>query len=198
MTQIRLLPPFTSLYRLFLRTASASVLHHTVATRNLRTLWKPTFSGAAQTIRRLQHSPTDVIEREKLENWLKTWERRMDRTLALLYTSARSRGLPHELTRNLSFLVLGNREWSERHYFQPTQYWKPQLPPTSKEYQPTPVLPDTQKARNREAKLQRWQAFDDKAWGALGQVIRMAEGRHGISLGRVTPVKGRQGRKAKR
>jgi len=44
----------------------------------------------------------------------------------------------------------------------------------------------TQRARNRVAKQRRQEAFDRNAWGALGEVVRMAEGRDGISLGRVT------------
>jgi hypothetical protein len=44
----------------------------------------------------------------------------------------------------------------------------------------------TQRARNRVAKQQRQEDFDRNAWGALGEVVRMAEGRDGISLGRVT------------
>jgi hypothetical protein len=35
----------------------------------------------------------------------------------------------------------------------------------------------------KDEKLRRRKDFDDKAWGALGQVVRMAEGRHHISLG---------------
>jgi hypothetical protein len=42
------------------------------------------------------------------------------------------------------------------------------------------------RAKNKAEKMQRQAAFDESGWGALGEVIRMAEGRHGISLGRVT------------
>lgn len=108
----------------------------------------------------------------------------VDHTLSLLYNSAISRGLPHDLTRNLSFLHLGNREGSERLFFHSPQYWKPQLPSTA--YHPPP---ESQRVKNREARLERWRDLDNSAWGALGQVVRMAEGRHGISLGRVIPLK---------
>lgn len=69
-------PTFRSLYRLVLRATSASVLHHTAATRSLRALWKPTFHGATDVIRRLQSGAADVAEQQKLENWLMIWERR--------------------------------------------------------------------------------------------------------------------------
>jgi hypothetical protein len=44
----------------------------------------------------------------------------------------------------------------------------------------------TQKMRDKAEKMKRHKRFDRSAWGALGEVVRMAEGRHGISLGRAT------------
>lgn len=74
--QARLSPTFTSLYRLFLRTTSASVLHHTAAKRNLRRLWRPTFDNAVQVTKRLENGPKDVTARKELEIWLEVWNNR--------------------------------------------------------------------------------------------------------------------------
>lgn len=110
----------------------------------------------------------------------------MDNTLTMLYSSSQSRGLPHELTRNISSLVDNNIKWSQRHYYSALKTWKPQLPPDSEEYIPKPVIPTTQKGRNKAEKERRQKEFDRNAWGALGEVVRMAEGRDGLCLGRAT------------
>jgi len=74
--QSRLPATFTSLYRLFLRICSASVLHHKPATRNLRQLWRPTFTTAAKVTRELQAGPQDANTRKLKEDWLTAWEQR--------------------------------------------------------------------------------------------------------------------------
>ena len=56
MTQLR--PEFTSVYRLFLRTVSAAVLHHPQATRNLRRLWRPIFESGARRVTLRQPLPS--------------------------------------------------------------------------------------------------------------------------------------------
>src|SRR6266404_4743162 len=70
----RLPPSFTSLYRLFLRTSSAAVLHHKAATRYIRSLWIPTFRDTATIILRLQNPTLAIAEKTKLERWLWLWE----------------------------------------------------------------------------------------------------------------------------
>lgn len=75
----RLPPTFTSLYRLFIRTSSASVLHQKRATRNLRRLWRPTFDGAASAIHQLQDEKIDPTTRNSLQNWLEVWNHRSER-----------------------------------------------------------------------------------------------------------------------
>jgi len=65
---------FTSLYRLFLRASSASVLHHRAATRYVRTLWKPTFREAAVVILKLQSPTLGTSQKERLEKWRSRWE----------------------------------------------------------------------------------------------------------------------------
>ncbi|KAL0955657.1 hypothetical protein HGRIS_001884 [Hohenbuehelia grisea] len=161
----------TSLYRLFLRTASTSVLHHRGATRNLRKLWRPTFVSAVQVIRQLEQAELGAARRAELEKWYATWDQRMDNTLALLCSSSLSRGLPHRLTRNLALLILGQHQ---RLSAQPVLRWKPELIGV-----PTTIS-------KKEEKQARWDEWDENAWAALGEVVSMAEARQKISLGRVT------------
>ncbi|OAX34463.1 hypothetical protein K503DRAFT_698671, partial [Rhizopogon vinicolor AM-OR11-026] len=67
-------------------------------------------------------------------------------------------------------------------------FWKPQLPSTSTKYQPYFILTPGGKThrvlrRHRETRL-----FDEPCSNAPGEVIKMAEGRRGIILGRL-PLK---------
>lgn len=82
----------------------------------------------------------------------------------------------------MSLLAGSHVKWAHRHFDMPSGTWKPNLAPNSPEYQPKPPS----KGRDREQKRLAGRAFDRTAWGALGEVVMMAEGRHGISLGRVT------------
>ena len=107
----------------------------------------------------------------------------MDNTLSLLYTSSQSRGLPHRVTRNMAQLQIKHLKWAKKHYYSSSGHWKPNLDPSSDEYKPKHF---TQRAKNREEKRRRQDAFERCAWGAMGEVVRMAEARHRISLGRVT------------
>lgn len=115
----------------------------------------------------IYHGPADRI-------------RLVDNTLAILYNSCKSRGLPHQLTRNLGFLVL-----SEHQRLRGYQYraWSPQLPPTSPLYQSAQKPAMGQKVKDKNHK--KWAEFDENAWSALSQVVRMAEGRQEISLGQI-------------
>ncbi|KAJ3864381.1 hypothetical protein EV359DRAFT_41129, partial [Lentinula novae-zelandiae] len=109
-----------------------------------------------------------------------------DRTLSLLHASATSRGLPHQLTRNLSQLFHSEYErMSNRKY----PVWNAQLPPRSHEYH-IPAPDTTPKALNKEEKARQLQYLEDRAWNALGFAVSMAEGRDKLSLGRVV-VKGK-------
>lgn len=74
-------------------------------------------------------------------------------------------------------------KWAKKHYYSLSGHWKPNLEPSSDEYKPRPV---TQRVINRDEKRRRQDTFDRYAWGALGEVVRMAEARHGVSLGRAT------------
>jgi len=168
-----MLPPsFTSLYRLFLRTSSVSVLHHQVATHHIRTLWKPTFREAAVVIHKLQSPTLETPEKERLERWYCLWERSIHRTLSLLITSAQSRGLAHKVTRNLSFLHFSFQQYQERTRYAATGNWDPH----QQEYKPV------RSARPSQIQAER---FDGQCWGALEETARMAEGKSGLTLGRV-------------
>ncbi|KAJ7579008.1 hypothetical protein C8J56DRAFT_796553 [Mycena floridula] len=166
-------PTFTSLYRLLLRTASASVLHHQAAKINLRRLYRPTFEDAAQVVRRLEQKPGDPV----LENWLKLWNERMDNTLALLYTSSQSRGLPHRLTRNLSLL-----SWGEYHRLSTELLprWNSQRTPSHYEI---PLPPNSEEGITKAQDQERWDAVDRCQWNAFSDVLRMAEGQGGLVFG---------------
>jgi len=169
----RKLPPsFTSLYRLFLRTSSAAVLHHRAATRHVRTLWKPTFREAALVVHKLQSPTLGTSEKEQLEKWHSRWELSLDQTLSLLITSAQSRGLAHKLTRNLSFLHFGFQKYQESTRYSIKQAWNPQ----QQGYKPV------RQAHSSQTMAER---FDGQSWGALEETVRMAEGKSGLSLGRM-------------
>lgn len=118
----------------------------------------------------------------------------VDNTLSLLAISACSRGLAHRLTRNLNILKRHNQalatkpdSYTQRHY------WDPRLPSNSERYKPVIVLADSPPGSKADKK-ERWRRLDLEAWGALGEVILMAEGRDGISLGRIksgaSPLRG--------
>jgi len=168
----KLPPSFTSLYRLFLRASSAAVLHHRAATRNIRTLWRPTFREAAVVIRRLQSPSLGASKREHLEGWRCQWELNMDRTLSLLITSAQSRGLAHKLMRNLSFLHFGFQEYQESTRYSAIASWDPQ----QRQYNPA--------RQTRPSHIQA-KEFDGQSWGALEETARMAEGKSNLTLGRM-------------
>ena len=107
----------------------------------------------------------------------------VDHTLLLLANAAVSRGLAHRITRNLRWLRQSHVLWVEKLYHSHKPFWKPQLPST--QYQPyslpTPgSKPDHILRRNR-----RMRTFDEQCSNALGEVVKMAEGRHNTILGRL-------------
>ncbi|KAJ7286924.1 hypothetical protein C8J57DRAFT_1215219 [Mycena rebaudengoi] len=171
----RLPPTFTSIYRLFLRTSSASVLHHGSSTSNLRKLWRPAFEDAARVIGELQNSSLTTARRGELEFWLQAWNLRIDNTLAILYTSGKSKGLSHRLTRNLALLVRGEQA---RVDYELLPVWKSNLNTTDPLYRAD--FRDPQYAASQKRQMEA-----APAWDAMQEVIRMAEGRHGITLGRM-------------
>ncbi|KAF6761156.1 hypothetical protein DFP72DRAFT_32739 [Ephemerocybe angulata] len=164
---------FRSVYRLFLRACSTAVLHQPRATGRLRRLWRPVFDGAAVMIRRHERE-TDAASKARIEKWMSTWNSRVDETLELLYTSSKSRGLPHEVTKNLVKLYVSQErnQWRiEASY----PVWNPKLDPIKQ-------AKTLEKARE---KLLESQASVKKGMDALSEVIALAEARDGLSLGRV-------------
>lgn len=67
---------FTSLYRLFLRASSASVLHQNTARKQLRRLLRPVFDAAACVVRDLQNNRLSHLERIRHERFLNTFQQR--------------------------------------------------------------------------------------------------------------------------
>ncbi|KAJ7496627.1 hypothetical protein FB451DRAFT_199571 [Mycena latifolia] len=173
----RLLPQtFTSLYRLFLRTSAASVLHQPRAVNSLRKLWRPAFDDAARVTAQLQTESLSAAHRNDLEIWLKTWHLRIDNTLAILYTSCKTRGLSHQLTRNLGLLVRGEQG---RINARRLPEWKPQLARDAPQYRDA--------FRNPEVVADKTRQIDEgHGWDALEEVIRMAEGRNELVFGRIS------------
>lgn len=79
MVRVSLPREFKSLYRLFLRTVSAAVLHHPQATRNLRRLWRPIFDAGAYVTKKYEKpvgKRSIVPQHPFLGQWLKQWEQR--------------------------------------------------------------------------------------------------------------------------
>lgn len=176
---------FRSLYRLFLRANSAVVLHHSPSKTQVRRLWRPVFDEAAFKIHRLHHPDICSSERMNIVRWLYIWHKRVDHTLSLLATAAVSRGLAHKITRNLKWLRRNHVLWVEKLYYSHKPFWRPQLPRTSAQYQPYSLpapgtRPDHTLRRNRKLRL-----FDEQCSNAVGEVVKMAEGRHDIILGRL-------------
>jgi hypothetical protein len=96
----------------------------------------------------------------------------VDNTLSLLYSSAVSRGLPHRLTRNLHTLSKRRKDWVNLTYDRPAAPWRPTGEPV----------------RVNSKKVQKNQGESGElAWNMVGEVVRMAEGRDQLTLGRAPP-----------
>lgn len=123
-------PAVRSLYRIFLRATSASVVHHSTGTRCLRTRFRPVFE---QYARLHQTRPTTP----EIAKQIREWDERIDNTLSFLQNSATTSGLPHKLTRNLSLLV-NSRYLEQKH----TSH--PKYDPNRNVKKPAPVSPTTE------------------------------------------------------
>ncbi|KAJ1306205.1 hypothetical protein OPQ81_010914 [Rhizoctonia solani] len=148
-------PSVRSLYRIFLRATSASVLHHSTATKFLRTRYRPVFE---YYIGLHQAQTTDGATAEVIREW----DERIDNTLGFLQNSAVSRGLPHKITRNLSQLV-HSRFLEQKH----TSH--PKYDPNRNATKPPPASPT--------AKL------SDELHRMLEETTQLAEGTTGLVLG---------------
>ncbi|KAI0310106.1 hypothetical protein OF83DRAFT_1071082 [Amylostereum chailletii] len=174
----RLPPSFTSLYRLFLRASSASVLHHYAAKRHLRQLWRPTFDAAARVIQEGGRAGTTEAG-ERRRKWLQAWEANTDTTLSVLHISSQSRGLSHKLTRNLSYLHYGFSTWHSEKLNKPGNRWDPS-PSKLRDLEQTMATLSKAKSAVKRARSD----FDAQSLGALEEVVRMAEGKGCLHLGR--------------
>jgi hypothetical protein len=96
----------------------------------------------------------------------------VDRTLSLLVTSAQSRGLAHRLTRNLSILHFGFQKYQAEVRYGLMHTWNPR----QQLYYP---------ARETRSSLVDAETFDGQSWGALEETVKLAEGKSGITLGRM-------------
>lgn len=171
-------PAFTSLYRLFIRSTSTAVLDDPRSTKVLRSLYRPCFQQAAVVIRKLQHSgDSPANEQERLRSWLTIWQNRVDHTLAFLSNASLRRGLPHKVTRNLGKVV---HSLEQSHRLGPTRRvgkaWDPKHPTVLRD-QIESMLPDNPLLKQR--------TFQDEVLGTMGEVIRLAEGRSDVLLGRI-------------
>ncbi|KZT72434.1 hypothetical protein DAEQUDRAFT_743803 [Daedalea quercina L-15889] len=181
----RLPAEFTSLYRLFLRAIGASVMNKAYPTKRLRRIWRPSFDSAARVIHRLQGTSLDANERLTLQQWYSAWEARTDKTLTLLSISARSRGLAHRLTCNLGRLASSYDDTIMHGHPDDADNlpWKPDL--SSDLYAPRDNSPPGYPLRGRNEDRDFRRKIGTEVWSAFGEVIRMAEGRDGVSLGRI-------------
>ncbi|KAI0692407.1 hypothetical protein C8T65DRAFT_711378 [Cerioporus squamosus] len=173
-------PTFLSLYRLFLRSTAASVLSEPEATSVLRKAWRPAFSQAAMVMRQLERDDVLPEHRRALTHWLTEWEKRVDKTLSLLYSSAVARGLPHKVTRNLHLMIATNTNVIDPPPFLlDGGVWNGQLSPRDPKYQP----PKTPKSKTPQQRAR--ERFTGRSLHALSDVIGMAEASGGVTLGRL-------------
>ncbi|KAL5483031.1 hypothetical protein ACEPAI_8260 [Sanghuangporus weigelae] len=124
---------------------------------------------------------------ENLKGWLKVFDERINNTLSFLLTSSQSRGLSNEVVKRLVFLSQSNYHWTAERLLVSgrTREWEPQLDPKSPEYSTLPPsLYASNVVRSTEKKAKQAN-FDAKCWGALGEVVQMAEARDALSLGRI-------------
>ena len=94
----------------------------------------------------------------------------VDNTLSLLYNSAISYGLAHRLTRNLHTLSNHRKHWLHHIYERNRSQWSSTGKPVN-----------FQQKRRLEGKP------GELAWNMVGEVVRMAEGRDQLMLGRTPP-----------
>ncbi|EJD49784.1 hypothetical protein AURDEDRAFT_161336 [Auricularia subglabra TFB-10046 SS5] len=164
-----------SVYRLALRAISASVLHSSRSVHHLRRLYKPTFRAGLVVASKLQNSKLQPEERVELEWWLKTWNSRVDGTLKLLIYSAKARGVPDLVTRNLSHLFHSYYAMRNHQTLRTAGEWNPHLT----HYDVRPLSQKVQRKQAMESEI------ESKGWDGLTQAIRMAESTAGLSLGRL-------------
>ncbi|KAH7106597.1 hypothetical protein BKA62DRAFT_687595 [Auriculariales sp. MPI-PUGE-AT-0066] len=167
-----------SVYRLFLRALSASVLHKSSATRLLRRLYRPVFREAGVAANQLQSRSLPQPDQARLRGQLKRWNARVEVTLQMLVSSAQSRGLPDLLTRNLSVLMFDFVRKDDAQLLRPVSHWNGQWTESqisSVNSSNTALL--KQRARNREVQ--------ELGGNLVNQTLEMAEITSGLIMGRI-------------
>ena len=104
----------------------------------------------------------------------------------MLYTSCQSRGLPHQLVRNLAFLQ-GSEKERMLHVQAKRKAWDPRNKALL-----TKIPTVKAKDLNALAKKREEAQFESNADGALTEVIRMAEGSGNLTLGRESTIGSRK------
>ncbi|KZS87793.1 hypothetical protein SISNIDRAFT_419132 [Sistotremastrum niveocremeum HHB9708] len=165
-------PSIASLYRLYLRTLSASVLHHAAAKRQLLKMYRPMFQNLLSQNSTASESALTVPS---------SWHTTADKTLSFLSSSAIARGVPHQVTRNLASLGTRFHERNRQKYMKKAKHWIP--PPEDAKFPPSLRNDDELSPKAKQQKA--WDELDDHAWSDLGAVIKLAEGRDKIFLGRL-------------
>ncbi|KAF7294007.1 hypothetical protein MKEN_01446800 [Mycena kentingensis (nom. inval.)] len=167
----------TSLYRLFLRTSSAAIMHKTSATFALRKAWRSSFAHALRAAKELQNDALSPPERAELKTWLREWNTRMDKTLALLYGSSQAKGLPSRVTRNLFLLAMGQQHRVNSSFRYPK--WNPKRRNDAIEY-------TVEHVTKHRAKIEKdgEDAEEISAWRGLDEIIQSAEAKGRLDLGK--------------
>lgn len=103
----------------------------------------------------------------------------MDGTLSLLLNSAQYRGIPHRAIYNMNQLRKAHAIWVHGKYYSGSKNaWNPKA-----------AAADNSKPRasqrSRDIDRMEKNRVHEHCWDALGEVVRMAEGRHNLSLGRL-------------
>ncbi|KAH9910990.1 uncharacterized protein BXZ73DRAFT_108311 [Epithele typhae] len=186
----RLPATFFCLYRLFLRTAAASVLHDRKTKKQLRRIYRPMFTEAGRRMHELQDErlgrELGPGERAARVAWLAEWEERVDNTLSFLHTSAVARGVPHRTLRNFRAMqLLNSHVFVNRARLPQGPVWSGQFPLDHLRYR-SPKFPPFKPTSQ--------DALATRGMHMLADTIGMAEAQGRLTLGRVGKLKWSQHR----
>lgn len=103
----------------------------------------------------------------------------VDGTLSLLLNSAQYRGVPHRAIYNLNRLRKAHAVWIHgKHYSGSKNAWNPKAAVADNSKPRAPQRP-------RDIDRMERNRVHEHCWDALGEIVRMAEGRHNLSLSRL-------------
>jgi hypothetical protein len=100
----------------------------------------------------------------------------------MLANAATTRGLPHQLLKNMHELYRTHAVWHFARYHAVRGKWNGQLPPDAPDYVAR-ASPGRMANKSARAKLDH--DWDAQAWRAMSEVMHMAEARDKVDLGRV-------------